>query len=142
MRTRQRFEDSNSQLTLPKAGIKIMPLECLNETIREERVSRQRFSIGAAVMAAALMTGPAAAADSMRIALVTGACTGCHGQTGEGGHGVPSIAGTKSQAEFVAIMQAFREGRWTAPPTVMDRIARGYRDEEFALMAARFARPD
>jgi sulfide dehydrogenase cytochrome subunit len=129
-------------LTQPKAGIKIVPLECLNETIREERVSRQWFNLGAAVMAVALVTGTAAAADPMRIALVTGACTGCHGQTGEGGHGVPSIAGTKSRAEFIAIMQGFREGRWTAPPTVMDRIARGYRDEEFALMAARFARPD
>lgn len=90
----------------------------------------------------AVLIAPAMADDGLRTALVTGGCTGCHGHTGEGGHGVPAIAGTKSRAEFIATMQAFREGRGNPPPTVMDRIARGYTDEEFRLMAARFARPD
>jgi sulfide dehydrogenase cytochrome subunit len=83
-----------------------------------------------------LLAAPAAA-DPLRTALVTGGCTGCHGQSGEG---VPAIAGTKSRADFIATMQAFREGKGNPQPTVMDRIARGYTDEEFALMAAHFAR--
>lgn len=86
-----------------------------------------------------LLAAPASA-DPLRTALVTGGCTGCHGQSGEGGNGVPAIAGTKSRADFIATMQAFREGKGNPQPTVMDRIARGYTDDEFALMAAHFAR--
>lgn len=87
------------------------------------------------------LSGPAAANDSsLRVALVTGGCTGCHGATGEGGHGIPSIAGTKSRAEFIAVMKAFRDNQGN--PTVMNRISRGYTDEEFAVMALRFAKPN
>jgi sulfide dehydrogenase cytochrome subunit len=135
-------------LTMKGDGIKIMRALRPGRAKKPERIGReggvsgQRFMFGAAVLVAMLGTAPLAAADPVRIALVTGGCTGCHGNAGEGGHGVPAIAGTKSQAEFVATMQAFREGQWTAPPTVMDRIARGYSDEDFVLMATRFARPN
>lgn len=87
-----------------------------------------------------MAAAPASANDALRVALVTGGCTGCHGATGEGGHGIPSIAGTKSRAEFVAVMKAFRDG--AGNPTMMNRITRGYTDEEFAVMAVRFAKPD
>lgn len=86
------------------------------------------------------IAGKAAANDQLRIALVTGGCNGCHGVSGEGGHGIPAIAGTKSPAEFIAAMKAFRDNQNN--PTVMNRISRGYTDEEFALMAQRFARPN
>lgn len=85
-------------------------------------------------------TGFALANDSLRVALVTGGCTGCHGTTGEGGQGIPSIAQTKTRAEFIAMMKAFRDNQGN--PTVMNRISRGYTDEEFALMAVRFAKPN
>ena len=85
-------------------------------------------------------TGPAVATDALRVALVTGGCTGCHGATGEGGQGFPSIAQTKTRAEFIAMMKAFRDNQGN--PTVMNRISRGYTDEEFALMAVRFAKPN
>jgi sulfide dehydrogenase cytochrome subunit len=76
--------------------------------------------------------------DPIGVALLTGSCSGCHGTAGEGSGGVPAIAGTKSRAEFVAIMQAFRDN--LGNPTIMNRIARGYSDAEIALMAQRFAR--
>ena len=85
-------------------------------------------------------TAQATSGDALRVALVTGGCTGCHGATGEGGHGIPSIAHTKSQAEFIAVMKAFRDNQGS--PTVMNRISRGYTDEELVVMAVRFARPN
>jgi sulfide dehydrogenase cytochrome subunit len=92
--------------------------------------------IGVAGQAAAQGSG----SDPLRVALVTGGCTGCHGATGEGGHGIPSIAQTKSQAEFIAVMKAFRDNQGS--PTVMNRISRGYTDEELVVMAVRFAKPN
>jgi hypothetical protein len=38
------------------------------------------------------------------------------------------------------MMKAFRDNQGN--PTVMNRISRGYTDEEFALMAVRFAKPN
>ncbi len=83
---------------------------------------------------------PAHANDEVRIGLITGGCVGCHGGEGGGGHGIPNIAKTMTRAEFVATMKAFRENKNN--PTVMNRIARGYTDEEFALMAIRWAKPE
>lgn len=106
-------------------------------------MSGLRHMMVAAAMGAAMLVGvggAAASPDPLRVALVTGGCTGCHGVTGEGGHGIPSIAATKSQAEFIAVMKAFRDNQGN--PTVMNRISRGYTDEEFAVMAARFAKPN
>ncbi|MCS6855178.1 MAG: hypothetical protein NZ523_10570 [Elioraea sp.] len=94
----------------------------------------------AAVAAAVLATWPADANDQTRVALVTGGCVGCHGGDGSGGHGIPKIAQTMNRADFVAVMKAFRENQNN--PTVMNRIARGYTDEEFALMAIRWAKPE
>jgi sulfide dehydrogenase cytochrome subunit len=111
------------------------------QTCEGDRVAGRGISVLAAAVLIGL-TQPAAANDALRIALVTGGCIDCHGQSGGGANGVPVIAGTKSRADFIAAMQAFREGKGTPQPTVMDRIARGYTDEEFALMATRFARPN
>jgi sulfide dehydrogenase cytochrome subunit len=95
------------------------------------------------VFASAFMLGQPAYAqqpDPIGLALLTGSCTGCHGVAGEGSGGVPAIASTRSRAEFVAVMQAFRQDQGN--PTIMNRIARGYSAAEIALMAERFARPD
>jgi sulfide dehydrogenase cytochrome subunit len=43
------------------------------------------------------------------------------------------------EADFVRRMQEFRTGKPGA--TVMNRIAQGYSDEEFALLASHFAHP-
>lgn len=94
----------------------------------------------AALAAAVLAAWPANANDQTRVALVTGGCVGCHGGDGSGGHGIPKIAQTMNRADFVAVMKAFRENQNN--PTVMNRIARGYTDEEFALMAIRWAKPE
>jgi sulfide dehydrogenase cytochrome subunit len=72
--------------------------------------------------------------DSSRpsTAAIALACTGCHGASGQGFDSIPAITGMP-EAEFLQRMKAFRDGQRRA--TVMDRIARGYRDEDFAALA-------
>ena len=60
------------------------------------------------------------------------ACAGCHGPV-RAGSPVPPIHG-RSAAEIVAAMQDYRAGRRSA--TVMDRIAKGFSDDEVEAMAA------
>ncbi len=70
--------------------------------------------------------------------VLAGACQGCHGIAGQGGHGIPQIKDAHGRAEFVSLMQAFRTNQREA--TVMGRIARGYTDEQVAVLAAHYAR--
>ena len=56
------------------------------------------------------------------------ACGGCHGAAGA----VPPLQG-RGAAEIAAAMQAFRTG--ARPATVMDRIAKGFSDDESKAIA-------
>lgn len=59
------------------------------------------------------------------------ACSGCHG-SGVSGAAVPPLHGRRVE-EIVVAMQAFRSGE--RPATVMDRIAKGFTDEETRAIA-------
>ncbi|MBI3497438.1 MAG: cytochrome C [Proteobacteria bacterium] len=60
-------------------------------------------------------------------------CTGCHpaGQAVE--TPVPRLIG-RTATEITAAMQGFRSGK--LPTTIMDRIAKGFSDEESRIIAA------
>jgi cytochrome subunit of sulfide dehydrogenase len=60
------------------------------------------------------------------------ACSGCHG-AGAAATVVPPLRGLAPD-DIVAAMQAFRSGQ--RPATVMDRIAKGFTDEETRAIAA------
>ena len=60
------------------------------------------------------------------------ACSGCHG-VGAAGTAVPPLQGLAPD-DIVAAMQAFSSGQRAA--TVMDRIAKGFTDEETRAIAA------
>lgn len=60
------------------------------------------------------------------------ACSGCHARPGTVGV-VPTLAG-RLPDEIVATLQAYRAGQ--RPTTVMDRIAKGFSDEEMRAIAA------
>jgi cytochrome c553 len=81
------------------------------------------FVLAAATPAAAQTVTPAGAA----------ACSGCHPRSGPGIAAVQPLAGRPPQ-DIVAAMQAFRKGERSA--TVMDRIAKGFTDEETRAIAA------
>lgn len=64
-------------------------------------------------------------------------CAACHGTNGSSVAFTPSIAGN-SEEYFIDSMKAFKSGERKA--TVMDRIAKGYSDDEIAKMASYFAK--
>jgi len=64
------------------------------------------------------------------------ACSGCHPSSTRVTSPVPRLAGRDSAA-IVKAMQDFRSG--TRAGTVMDRIAKGFTDEEIQAIAAWYA---
>ena len=82
------------------------------------------LSIAAAVVAAA--EPPPGAAS----------CSGCHPASANVTSPVPRLAG-QDRAAIVRAMQDFRSGQRAG--TVMDRIAKGFSDDEIQALAAWFA---
>ena len=64
------------------------------------------------------------------------ACSGCHPSSARGPSPVARLAG-RDRAEIVKAMHDFRSGERAA--TVMDRIAKGFTDDEIQALAAWFA---
>lgn len=60
-------------------------------------------------------------------------CLTCHGSDGRGVDAIPPIGGYAAEAIVVA-MQDFQSGR--RPATIMNRIARGYSEEQIKAIAA------
>ena len=64
-------------------------------------------------------------------------CAGCHGTDGSSvGPSSPTLAGMPKDA-FVDAMKSYKAGERN--PTIMDRIAKGYTDDQFVAMAEFFA---
>jgi cytochrome c553 len=61
-------------------------------------------------------------------------CSGCHAESAAAKSPIPPLRGRTDIAEA---MRAFRSGE--RPSTVMDRIAKGFTDQETAAIAAWFA---
>jgi sulfide dehydrogenase cytochrome subunit len=59
-------------------------------------------------------------------------CSGCHPANRWVDTAVPRLAG-RNRADLVAAMQAFKSGQLAA--TVMDRIAKGFSDDEIKAIA-------
>lgn len=101
---------------------------------------RAGWVLAGVALVASQGAGSATAAEAdLRTAVLVAGCQGCHGNAGAGAGGIPSIAGTMSHADFVAAMKAFQGN--ARPASVMNRIARGYTEEELALLATRYAKP-
>jgi sulfide dehydrogenase cytochrome subunit len=82
------------------------------------------------LVALALGFVPACASAAALAPPVAAACTGCHRSGGD--PALPQLAGRPAN-DIVAAMDAFRSGK--RPATVMDRIAKGYSDDEIAAIA-------
>jgi cytochrome c553 len=61
------------------------------------------------------------------------ACSGCHAGGRTADTTVPRLNG-RNPADIVTAMQAFKSGQ--LPSTVMDRIAKGFSDDEVKAIAA------
>jgi cytochrome c553 len=78
----------------------------------------------------------AAAAQAAESPAGAAACSGCHPASASTPSPVPRLVGLDAAA-IVRAMQDFRAG--TRPGTVMDRIAKGFTDEEVRAIAAWYA---
>lgn len=97
--------------------------------------SRKTLSI---LLGTGLLLGTAHVAAAPSGQALADTCAGCHGTDGASvGPTTPSIAGI-SETYMVDTMKAFQSG--DRKSTIMGRIAKGYSDEEFAAMAAVFAK--
>lgn len=63
-------------------------------------------------------------------------CSGCHPATRWVDTTVPRLTG-RNPADIISAMQSFKSGK--LPATVMDRIAKGFSDEEIKAIAAWYA---
>lgn len=89
----------------------------------------------AAVLWAAAFHAGAAGPDAT--AMLVNTCVACHGLGGRSeGPATPHIAGLATDT-FLDAMKAYRDG--SRPATVMDRIARGYTENEIKRMAEYFS---
>lgn len=64
------------------------------------------------------------------------ACSGCHAASAAVASPVPRLVGREA-ADIVKAMEEFRAGK--RPATVMDRIAKGFTDDETRAIAAWYA---
>jgi cytochrome c553 len=78
----------------------------------------------------------AAAAASAQPPAGAASCTGCHPASARVSSPVPRLAGN-DRAAIVKAMQDFRSGQRAG--TVMDRIAKGFTDDEIQAIAAWYA---
>jgi cytochrome subunit of sulfide dehydrogenase len=86
------------------------------------------------VLAAMLLflSGPALAQQPAPLSIEppgASSCSGCHGRSG----GIPAIK-AKSADEIAAAMLEYRAGQ--GAPTVMDRISRGFTEQEIRDIAS------
>jgi sulfide dehydrogenase cytochrome subunit len=88
-----------------------------------------------AFLAAALVacSAPASAADGNVLAL---SCAACHGTNGKSPGSIPAIAG-KAQNFLETSLADFKSGKRTG--TVMNRLAKGYRDDQIKALAVFFS---
>lgn len=86
-----------------------------------------------AAAAAVSLFCTSAPADDMLGRTIGSACFGCHGAGTASGAAIPPII-LGAPATFIETsLKAFRDG--DRPSTIMQRIARGYTDEEIAAVA-------
>lgn len=96
---------------------------------------RSKFVLSLFISCLFMMGSNNSPAADLRAAILANPCAGCHGMDGVSPGTIPSINHLSADA-IVAAMKAFRSGE--RPGTVMDRIAKGYTDEEIQRIADYF----
>ncbi len=94
-----------------------------------------RAAAVAVIVSASFASAPAQA-EIASGAVLTNTCFSCHGTDGKSVGDMPSIAG-KSEDFSIQKLKAFRSDELEA--TIMNRIAKGFTDEEIAALAKFFA---
>lgn len=90
-----------------------------------------------ALAAAIVLAAPWASAQDVNLARnLAATCANCHGTNGQARGDMKALAGMPA-AKILAQLADFKSGAQAA--TIMHQIAKGYTDEQLALIAAYFA---
>ena len=95
-----------------------------------------RGFLGLGFASALTLSFSASAAEAYQVRAWAASCAGCHGTNGASIGGMPAIAG-QDREKLLTALKEFKEG--VRPATVMHQHAKGYTDEELALLASYFA---
>ncbi|HSV29388.1 MAG TPA: c-type cytochrome [Candidatus Omnitrophota bacterium] len=87
-------------------------------------------------LAIGLALAPFAAKAADPVAVMADACAGCHGTDGHSVGAMPAFSNKKLD-ELKSMLREYKAGK--REPTVMDRIAKGYSDEQLDAIAVYFA---
>ncbi len=85
----------------------------------------------------ALGAAEPAFAQGADVSILASTCLSCHGPNAQGSGGIPGLS-SQQQAYLAAQLRAFKGG--ARPATVMNRLAKGYTDDEIAGLALHFSR--
>jgi sulfide dehydrogenase cytochrome subunit len=99
---------------------------------------KKTLSLGAALLVSGIAFSGASFAGGASAEALAYTCAGCHGTSGASmGPATPSLAGM-SEAYFKDVMISYKEGARSS--TIMERIAKGYDEDDFGKMAKFFAK--
>ena len=87
--------------------------------------------------AAATVTFNAGAADPAHVRSLAATCFACHGTDGRSVGGIPPSLAGQSRDYLLQQLNEFKLGK--RPATIMHQHAKGYTDEQLALIAGYFA---
>jgi len=89
-------------------------------------------------LTSALLVSTGVWAEGQSSSLLADTCAGCHGTNGSSvGPASPTIAGMSVET-FLEAMKGYRTG--TRPSTIMDRLTKGYTEEQIKEMAEYFSK--
>lgn len=97
------------------------------------RVKPIHAAVGLTILAAAVLAPPPGLAADPRV--LASSCSGCHTSSEKLTTAIPRIQGLP-ETVIVEAMRAFRTGQRAS--TVMERIAKGFTDDEIQQLAAYF----
>ena len=100
---------------------------------------RHKISLSTVVVTLGL-TFSTSAAMADRATMLANTCAGCHGTNGVStGPAIPTIAGM-AEDTFTDAMNGYKDDEGGKNPTIMNRIAKAYSDEDIAAMAGFFSK--
>ena len=102
----------------------------------EESIVRSVNVVAAALLALIAVAAEGQAPDPNLARNLAATCANCHGTNGMSQGGTESLAGV-AKDNIVRKMQEFKTGN--KPATIMNQLAKGYTDEQIALIAGWFA---
>lgn len=97
--------------------------------------------LASAALIAAAPWSAARAQGVLDVSLLAGTCLNCHVSDSKLATSIPVIAG-KSEAVLKAQLLAYKSDLVPAGTTIMNRLAKGYSDDEIGALAAYFSKLD